>query len=225
LIARHCCHCCRLNNHSSISNAYNQVLSPKAGLRQELASPSATDCPAAARFDNAALLLPCSFAQVVMWLEALAAQKLPDPLRDASCRFTSQDGVWRETLRALGGPGHHTAAGPGSELDPDAVSRDQLKLAVANQENDKKLAAWAWRLVRAGATPGTQCHGRVLPVLFSYFMGVRNHSKRCSSPHICVYRADMHQPDWASTFAALEEACALRVCVWGGGGGVLFRGV
>lgn len=122
--------------------------------------------------DNpAALLLPCSFAQVVMWLEALAAQKLPDPLRDASCRFTSQDGVWRETLRALGGPGHHTAAGAGSELDPDAVSRDQLKLAVANQENDKKLAAWAWRLVRAGATPGIQCHGSVHSVLVSYFMG------------------------------------------------------
>ena len=89
------------------------------------------------------------FAQVVMWLEALAAQKLPDPVRDPSCRFGPQEGVWKETLRGLGSSTRHGGSAD-SELDPDAPSRDQLRLALADREAGLKLAAWAWRLVRAG---------------------------------------------------------------------------
>jgi hypothetical protein len=60
--------------------------------------------------------------------------------------------VWKDTLRGLGG-----GAGSGSrqggadtEFDPDAVSRDQLKLARGDQQNEQRLANWVWRLVRAG---------------------------------------------------------------------------
>jgi hypothetical protein len=84
-----------------------------------------------------------------MWLETLASQKLPaDPVQlAASYRFGSQEGVWKDTLRGLGG---HGRPGADVELDPDAVSRDQLKLAVGDMQNEQRLAAWVWRLVRAG---------------------------------------------------------------------------
>lgn len=94
---------------------------------------------------------PCRFAQVVMWLESLASQKLPqDPVQlAASFRFGSQEGVWKDTLRGLGG-GHSRQGLADTELDPDAVSRDQLKLARGDQQNEQRLANWVWRLVRAG---------------------------------------------------------------------------
>lgn len=98
---------------------------------------------------------PRRFAQVVMWLESLASQKLPqDPVQlAASFRFGSQEGVWKDTLRGLGGGGGHSSRQGGvadTELDPDAVSRDQLKLARGDQQNEQRLANWVWRLVRAG---------------------------------------------------------------------------
>lgn len=95
------------------------------------------------------LCISCRFAQVVMWLETLASQKLPaDPVQlAASYRFGSQEGVWKDTLRGLGG---HGRPGADVELDSDAVSRDQLKLAVGDMQNEQRLAAWVWRLVRAG---------------------------------------------------------------------------
>ena len=85
-----------------------------------------------------------------MWLEALASQKLPqDPVQlAASYRFGSQEGVWKDTLRGLGGPGRQ--GGADVEFDPDAVSRDQLRVALGDQQNEQRLAAWVWRLVRAG---------------------------------------------------------------------------
>jgi hypothetical protein len=86
---------------------------------------------------------------VVSWLEGLASQQLP---RDAvqlaaNFRFGAQDGVWKDTLRGLGGHSRHAAD---TELDPDAVSRYQLKLARGDQLNEQRLAQWVWKLVRAG---------------------------------------------------------------------------
>lgn len=84
-----------------------------------------------------------------MWLESLASQKLPqDSVQlGASFRFGSQEGVWKDTLRGLGG---HSRAVTDTEMDPDSVSRDQLKLAQGDQGNEQRLAHWVWRLVRAG---------------------------------------------------------------------------
>jgi hypothetical protein len=86
---------------------------------------------------------------VVSWLEGLASQQLP---RDAvqlaaNFRFGAQDGVWKDTLRGLGGHSRHAAD---TELDPDAVSRYQLKLARGDQLNEQRLAQWVCKLVRAG---------------------------------------------------------------------------
>lgn len=109
------------------------------------------------------LVASCRFAQVVMWLESLASQKLPqDSVQlGASFRFGSQEGVWKDTLRGLGG---HSRAVTDTEMDPDSVSRDQLKLARGDQGNEQRLAHWVWRLVRAGETlwlltPSISCTG------------------------------------------------------------------
>lgn len=98
----------------------------------------------------------CRFAQVVMWLEALAAQQLPqDHVQLGSTyRFGSQEGVWNYTLRGQPAAGSKSAGG--AELDPDAVSRDQLMLAVGDKQNEQRLAAWAWRLIRAGGSVALQ---------------------------------------------------------------------
>ncbi|KAF8067307.1 SRL1 [Scenedesmus sp. PABB004] len=83
-------------------------------------------------------------AQVVCWLESLAAQRLQDA---PGARFALHEGLWRETLLTTG---TGTGAGGAAELDPDAPGRGKVKLALGDRQGEERLAAQLWALLRAG---------------------------------------------------------------------------
>jgi hypothetical protein len=105
---------------------------------------------------------------VVVWLEGLASQKLPqDPVQlAASYRFGSQEGVWKDTLRGLGGQGRQ--GGADVELDPDAVSRDQLELALGTRRRSSGwrpgCGAWCEQVTRRhqGSRRCTSCSTAII---------------------------------------------------------------
>ncbi|KAI8477109.1 MAG: 107-domain-containing protein [Monoraphidium minutum] len=86
-------------------------------------------------------------AQVVAWLESLAAQRLAaaPPLG-----FSAAEGVWRETLLLSRGGGGGGGGGGGVELDPDAPTRGVVALRGEDQRNEERLASQLWQLLRAG---------------------------------------------------------------------------
>ncbi|KAF6260753.1 107-domain-containing protein [Scenedesmus sp. NREL 46B-D3] len=99
-------------------------------------------------------------AQVVCWLESLAAQQLQEA---AAARFAHHDGLWRQTLLSFGSsksaaaPESGTsasasagAAGGVLELDPDAPSRAKVKLSQGDLQGEERLALHLWQLIRAG---------------------------------------------------------------------------
>jgi hypothetical protein len=103
----------------------------------------------------------CRVAQVVCWLEALAAQQLQEA---PAARFAHHEGLWRETLLSFGlasktpaassaasTPGATgAAAGSVTELDPDAPSRAKVKLSQGDLRGEERLASHLWQLIRAG---------------------------------------------------------------------------
>lgn len=88
------------------------------------------------------LLLLCRCAQVVCWLESLAAQRLQEA---PPARFAHHEGLWRETLLTSSSSSTATL-----ELDPDAPARDKARLAVGDVQGEERLAAHLWQLIRAG---------------------------------------------------------------------------
>ncbi|WIA33136.1 hypothetical protein OEZ86_006287 [Tetradesmus obliquus] len=92
-------------------------------------------------------------AQVVCWLESLAAQQLQDA---PASRFAHHEGLWRETLLSFGltakGSSSLSAGGAAGviELDPDAPSRGKVKLSHGDFRGEERLASHLWQLIRAG---------------------------------------------------------------------------
>uniref|UniRef100_A0A383W4J3 Nuclear pore complex protein n=1 Tax=Tetradesmus obliquus TaxID=3088 RepID=A0A383W4J3_TETOB len=92
-------------------------------------------------------------AQVVCWLESLAAQQLQDA---PAARFAHHEGLWRETLLSFGltakGSSSLSAGGAAGviELDPDAPSRGKVKLSQGDFRGEERLASHLWQLIRAG---------------------------------------------------------------------------
>ena len=86
-------------------------------------------------------LFPGRCAKVVSWLEALSAAKLSST---AGSRFYPNEGVWRETLLSSKG------LGGAPELDPDAPTRDKVRLSRTDQRTEERLAGYLWQLLRAG---------------------------------------------------------------------------
>lgn len=80
-------------------------------------------------------------AQVVCWLESLAAERLQEA---PPARFAHHEGLWRETLLTT------SAAAGAMELDPDAPSRGKVRLAAGDFKGEERLAAHLWQLIRAG---------------------------------------------------------------------------
>ena len=96
---------------------------------------------------------------MVSWLEARAAQQLSDA---PTSRFAQHEGLWRETLLTSAGAtnwlaGRSSSSSPADgsatvslELDPDAPSRDKIRLALGDRQGEERLAAQLWQLIRAG---------------------------------------------------------------------------
>lgn len=102
-------------------------------------------------------------ARVVAWLEAEAAGWLGGGSADWEAeggtgfgtRFAPSDGCWRETRNAVGttSSASDRADALVTELDFDAPSRQMKLLHPSNAEDERRLHAACFRLLRAGRLP------------------------------------------------------------------------